>query len=264
MKKRILLQLCLIIAGTLYVSQMKATQTLTVCNCANLSYTCTYVITVNIQACDRNHLHCVSMSPQTQTIAPGTCYTFSFNPPVGDGLVYSSATFSVTNTSNSATANFSAATTSSPGNCFDASGSGGGVTDWTANGAQTSYTICPDLIVWDVKNASATKKQGEVQAGANRSTSTTNPKGPGIETTDSYNIYPNPTSSEANVSINSSKNKTVKVEVFNWRHETVYSQDKELMKGENAIKIDGLSEGIYYVLLHTEEGIITRKFSVQK
>jgi hypothetical protein len=266
MKTKSFIKSCLTVLGFLAFISMKAVpQTLTVCNCSNLTYTCNYVVTVNIQACDKFGLNCVSMVPQTQTINSGSCYTFTFNPPTGKGLVYSSASFNISSTAGGWSTTFGSTSSDATGNCFNASGSGGQVTHWTANGTSTSYTICPDVIVCCMRMTLVSPgiNSTEINATNNTYKSSINKAGEVIFS-DAYTVFPNPSNSDTYLLINSSKDQNVKVDIYNSQNTPVYSLSKEFVKGEEKIHLEGLEGGIYYMILQTENGVVTRRFSIQK
>jgi hypothetical protein len=204
------------------------------------------------------------MVPQTQTINSGSCYTFTFNPPAGKGLVYSSASFNISSTAGGWSSTFGSTSSDANGNCFNASGSGGQVTHWTANGTSTSYTICPDLIVCCMRMTLVSPGLNSPEVTETNKVNSNSIKAGEVILTDAYTVYPNPSNADTYLSINSSKNQTIKVDIYNSRNESVYSLSKEMLKGEETIQLEGLDTGFYYMILQTSDGIVRKRFSIQK
>lgn len=221
-------------------------QTITICNCDNPgTYDCTDTITVDIQACNKSNV-CISMAPITHTLAPGQCANYTFSPPAGYALKYNTSVFTVHSGAYHPT--FGNSSTTSYSNCIDPTGTNCGITHWTM-GSNTSYTICPDLIV-GCRKANANEGIAGVKELSNITT---------------CNLYPNPTFNEANFSFSLNKNENVKLEVYNSLGAMVYSSGTVLaLAGENKITIEGLGTGMYDVVFKTEGGLLTRRLVIQK
>jgi hypothetical protein len=130
------------------------------------------------------------------------------------------------------------------------------VTKWNVNGNLTSYTVCPDIILAREINPVGLEPKKALTASESSPEKTL----AGV----SCLIYPNPSFSETNLSVKSDMPQTVKIEVYNSHNSKVYFLNKELMPGDNTVKIEGLDRGMYYLILSTESGPVTQKFSVQK
>lgn len=228
----------------------------TVCSCQSFSYGCTYVVMASVTACN-SVPSCISI-PVTHTITPGSCQGFAFTAPSGYTLNLSSASFQVTNLSNSVTATFgySSAFTHSAGNCHG-TGTGGGseVTTWQGNGAGT-YTVCADIITGmkpggqasDPVNAKASSKEDFSVTGTENQ---------------ALNIYPNPSSGAVTIGFAPEEQDDAELEIYNSFHEKVYSAKRQVnATGANKLQVDGLIPGIYVVVFKSGRETATYKFLV--
>lgn len=83
----------------------------------------------------------------------------------------------------------------------------------------------------------------------------------------SFEVYPNPTNSDANISFSLVKDQNVTVEVYNTLGQNVYSQNEGTMgSGQHLITVpgNGLKSGVYFVRVTTEDGTSTQKLVIQK
>lgn len=79
-----------------------------------------------------------------------------------------------------------------------------------------------------------------------------------------FNIYPNPSKGDANVSFRLNMASKVKISVFNIEgHEAMKVADHFMSKGEHAMPIAGLQAGTYLVRIETNEKTETRKLVIQ-
>lgn len=248
-----------------------ATFSLNICNCNTFS--CTAVITVSIRECaDRGMTNCSWLTPVTQTITPGSCQTYTWNLTFPHYIDYTSATFTVTSGSYSAT--FGTSTTTDFGNCYDPTGTNCGVTHWTAGTGLTSYTICPDFIVGTCRRANP--NEGSISAGgevtAGQTTAIDQPD-IGIKTAtgiklitnvSTFDLYPNPAHGETNISFALEKPETIQIEIYDITGTKVYSTEKAAQAGSSKITVNTLGTGMYYVMFKSAGGTITRKLLIQE
>jgi hypothetical protein len=78
----------------------------------------------------------------------------------------------------------------------------------------------------------------------------------------SLSIYPNPTTGELNISLNSTTEKLIRIDVIN-----LLGQEVMTMNGTGkdyyTIDLSGFSKGIYFVHCTFGSGIVTRKILLQ-
>lgn len=210
-------------------------QGITVCACND---SCTYIITVNIQACNFKH-QCISLMPITDTISPDSCFTFNFFPPLGYSLQLGTASFTVSNTGNSDVWHFGTTSTDGLGNCHTSST---GSTEWTEN-SLTSYTICADTA------DTSSRVAGMMNINRIRD----------------LKIYPNPSDNgKTTVEYYLIKSDKVSLQVYNMLEQKVFSiNNGEESTGRHTLSIDDLKTGIYMVKLYTGNTVITKKLIVQ-
>jgi hypothetical protein len=82
----------------------------------------------------------------------------------------------------------------------------------------------------------------------------------------SFNVYPNPATSVVNLSFKLENNSNVDVTVSDLTGKVVYSNKMNKTAGSNSFVIDtkGLTSGMYVVSLATDNGIATRRISIEK
>ena len=82
----------------------------------------------------------------------------------------------------------------------------------------------------------------------------------------SFNVYPNPASSVVNVSFKLENNSNVNVTVSDLTGKVVYTNKVNKTAGSNSFAIDtkGLNSGMYVVSVTTENGVATRRVSIEK
>lgn len=83
----------------------------------------------------------------------------------------------------------------------------------------------------------------------------------------SFNMYPNPTNSNTNLSFQLAKDQNVTVEVYNMVGQQVYSDNEGLLSsGTHTITIDGqgLKSGVYFVRFTSDNATTTQKLIIQK
>ena len=81
-----------------------------------------------------------------------------------------------------------------------------------------------------------------------------------------FNVYPNPASTVVNVSFKLENNSNVDVTIADLTGKVVYSNKVNKTAGSNSFAIDtkGLNNGMYVVSVTTENGIATRRVSIDK
>jgi hypothetical protein len=84
--------------------------------------------------------------------------------------------------------------------------------------------------------------------------------------TASFDIYPNPASSQSILHLNSDKSSETTVIVTNVAGQIVYTKKHTLNPGSNSITLnhENLSSGIYSVSLKTNEAIVTKKLIISR
>ncbi|MFL5753505.1 MAG: T9SS type A sorting domain-containing protein [Bacteroidia bacterium] len=80
-------------------------------------------------------------------------------------------------------------------------------------------------------------------------------------------LYPNPTSSQANLEVSLTKSESVTINVYNSLGEIVYSEARNNMPvGDNRIILstESLANGVYNVSIASKSGFVTRRLTVSK
>jgi hypothetical protein len=82
----------------------------------------------------------------------------------------------------------------------------------------------------------------------------------------SVNLYPNPTSGDANLSVNSSKNSNAVLKVYNTLGQLMMNRSVALAEGSTTVVVDTkkFDSGVYNVILETENGSLVKKLTVTK
>lgn len=91
--------------------------------------------------------------------------------------------------------------------------------------------------------------------------------GTNVENIGSVNVYPNPASNIANLTVNLTQNESVNVSVINTLGQEVYSsKSNSFNAGENNISIntENWAAGTYFINVSTEKGSIKQKLTVVK
>jgi hypothetical protein len=89
----------------------------------------------------------------------------------------------------------------------------------------------------------------------------------GISKGVSFNMYPNPTSTNTTLAFNLEKGQNVNVQVFNMLGQQVYMDNEGMMSsGQHTILINGssLQNGMYFVRFSTDNTATTQKLIIQK
>ena len=82
-----------------------------------------------------------------------------------------------------------------------------------------------------------------------------------------FNLYPNPTSDDANIQFSLDKEQNVSIEVYNMLGQSMYSLNEGMMSsGQHTITIPGkgLTSGVYFVKFTTDNASTTQKLVIQK
>jgi len=88
-----------------------------------------------------------------------------------------------------------------------------------------------------------------------------------VDELNSISVFPNPVSSELNVSVDLNESATVNVDVTNVTGQTVLSKGAiEMNSGSSNLTFDvsSFTNGIYFVNMKTAEGVVSQKFVVSK
>jgi hypothetical protein len=144
--KKILL---FVIAGLMNITVFATTVTYNVANTSSTTspLNCTYSVTVDVDVCTTGNV-CISLTPQTFSIAPGANHDFVFTVPAGYTVKSGFPHFTVTTSSTPANCSFNFATTDDVQqcNCYTSSNVDY-VTVWTTGlGHGNGYSVRADLI----------------------------------------------------------------------------------------------------------------------
>lgn len=82
----------------------------------------------------------------------------------------------------------------------------------------------------------------------------------------SVSVYPNPASSDVNVTVSLNKAQTVNVNIYNSVGALVHSEKKNMSAGDNTVNLNtaGLANGMYSVTVSTGDEFTTRKLTITK
>ncbi|MFN8287918.1 MAG: T9SS type A sorting domain-containing protein [Chitinophagales bacterium] len=83
------------------------------------------------------------------------------------------------------------------------------------------------------------------------------------ESTNVLALYPNPSSSNLNIQLNSDNSQDAQVEIYNVNGAKVYTKATELNAGANtlSLNVETLSSGNYFVSIRTNDGVVTKRFA---
>lgn len=78
-------------------------------------------------------------------------------------------------------------------------------------------------------------------------------------------VYPNPSNGNFEIDYEASRDGELEVQLVNMLGQTLYSSKGKAIKGGNSIKLSatGLSKGVYFLLLHSPDGVMKEKVIIQ-